>query len=61
MTYLDIASELKQVKQGLFDEMVEGNGRQPAECADVVFYHLIDIFPEFADEFRQAINFYPEY
>lgn len=52
---------LRKVKQDVFNEMVEGNGRQPAEVVDQVIYALIKIYPEKAAELREVLNFYPDY
>lgn len=59
MTGLTVA--LTKVKQEMFDEMVEGNGRQPAEVVDMVIYALLDIYPDRAKELREVLDFYPDY
>ena len=44
----------------MFNEMVEGNGRQPAEVVDHVIYAIEEVYPWLRVELREVLNFYPE-
>jgi hypothetical protein len=58
-----IVEALRNVKQEMFDEMVEGNGRQPAEVVDMVVYAIQDHLPADvkARMWPDVLNFYPDY
>jgi hypothetical protein len=53
----ELNQALMRVKQEVFNEMVEGNGRQPAEVVDTVCYALQDL----GLDCRSALDFYPDY
>ena len=57
----ELLEALKQAKQEMFDEMVEGNGRQPAEVVDHILFILARNFPAMQRELYEIINFYPDY
>ena len=65
----DIISALRKVKQGVFNDMVEGNPAQPADVVDSVVYaireHLPDdiksrLYPEVLNFYPEVLDFYPE-
>lgn len=56
-----LTEALKKAKQEVFDEMVEGNGRQPVEVVNYVLFELMDVYPWLSTELYAAINFYPDY
>jgi hypothetical protein len=58
---MNLAEALIQVKQEVFNEMVEGNGRQPAEVVDMVCYALRDVAGVDHEEMYSVIQFYPDY
>lgn len=57
----ELIAALRQAKQEMFNEMVEGNGRQPAEVVDHILYILADHLPALETELRDVVNFYPDY
>lgn len=61
ITEEDIIAALSRAKQDLFDEMVAGNGRQPAECADYMCFALIWEFPGKFEFLREVTAFDPIY
>ena len=60
---MTLAEVLMDVKQEVFNEMVEGNSRQPAEVVDRVVYALQDagISKELMEDLWPVLNFYPDY
>lgn len=58
---MTLQEALIKVKQEMFNEMVEGNGRQPAEVVDMVCYAIEEAYPWLSGELREVLNFYPDY
>lgn len=48
--FVALTEKLRQVKQDVFNEMVEGNGRQPAEVVELVAWKV-------AEAFKGVLNF----
>lgn len=58
----ELVAALRDVKQRMFNDMVEGNGSQPAEVVDSVVFALRKLLPEAASVlYNEVINFYPDY
>jgi hypothetical protein len=59
----DIVKALREVKQRVFNQAVEGNPEQPAEVVDTVVYAIQDCLPDEvkAQMWPQVLNFYPDY
>lgn len=57
----ELIQALKDAKQEMFNEMVEGNGRRPDEVVDHILYILADHLPGLESELRDVVAFYPDY
>lgn len=57
-----LIASLRDCKQRVFNEMVEGNGRPPAEVVEVVTWALGEVFPDLARRlYAEVVNFHPDY
>jgi len=59
-----LIDSLIEAKQNAFDEMVEGNGRQPHEVVEAVIYQLIEdnVFSaDVARRLQEVVNYQPVY
>ena len=59
----DIIDALRNTKQRLFNDMVEGNSPEPAEEVDTVEYAIEDYLPPEiqARLYKEVLAFYPDY
>jgi hypothetical protein len=62
-TVADIVDALREVKQSVYNDAVEGNPEQPADVVDTVVYAIMDHLPQEIQQrlYPEVLNFYPEY
>lgn len=57
-----LVAKLREVKQKVFDNEVEGSGQSPTSAVDTVTWALSAILPDAKTRlFSEVIEFYPEY
>lgn len=64
--FKELISLLRSIKQELFNESVEGNGRQPVDVVNSVCFRILPVLktlPKFDQQkfYREVLDFYPDY
>ena len=62
-TVADIVDALREVKQSVYNDAVEGNPEQPTDVVDTVVYAIMDHLPQEIQQrlYPEVLNFYPKY